>query len=279
MKIIVLLSVLLAIGCSTNRIKFTEPVKIKGINTTEKYAIAIKCFEDSTSINHRNNLDSTSIFKRKVISRNLNSLNITENGTTILKVCINQGGDVTMVELLETSLKNEKNIKETIKSAADYKYEADYSAPCEQCGKLTFSFDFAPKKVKLELNNTYFLTEINLNGHTYTNHYNTVEKCLSDSTIEKLQPDTSQISTHRRKVIYRNYESLPMTESGKFVIKTCINKNGDVVSASMIKSNSNSKRFLEKLLTAAIGYKYESDINGPCIECGMMTITTSINGK
>ena len=83
------------------------------------------------------------VFGRKVKDRNLKgvfSQKLT-SGRTVMKVCINRAGMVTFIEVLQTTITDRNSIKKLIQAAQGYKYEADYSAPKEQCGKLTFDFD------------------------------------------------------------------------------------------------------------------------------------------
>lgn len=86
------------------------------------------------------------VFGRKVIHRNFQDiLNVNfenqEGKKIVAKICINKSGHVVFAELLdfETTAKIPSGKeKQVLKGFYGYRYEADKSAPDEQCGKLTF---------------------------------------------------------------------------------------------------------------------------------------------
>lgn len=86
------------------------------------------------------------VFGRKVIKRNWRGLFDGVNqssGKIVLKVCIDRAGDVTYTEIMEmeTTEENPSKLKKALKAMQGYKYEADPTAPSEQCGKYTFNLD------------------------------------------------------------------------------------------------------------------------------------------
>jgi outer membrane biosynthesis protein TonB len=91
--------------------------------------------------------------------------------------------------------------------------------------------------------------------------------------------DGSGNGIFKRKVIYKNYNALPMTMSGKVVIKTCINRAGLVTYTEILQSESTIKdrAVLKKSLSAAKGYRYEADNRAPAEQCGKLTISLDIN--
>jgi outer membrane biosynthesis protein TonB len=81
-----------------------------------------------------------------------------------------------------------------------------------------------------------------------------------------------------RKVIYRNYGALPMTQSGTVIVKTCINREGSVTFAEILPGSTITDRnILKKTLQAAKGYRYAPDKTAPKEQCGKLTITLDIN--
>nr|HRD09142.1 hypothetical protein [Saprospiraceae bacterium] len=97
----------------------------------------------------------------------------------------------------------------------------------------------------------------------------------SDGTGEY---DGSGNGIFKRKVIYRNVSALPMTTSGKVVIKTCINRMGAVTFTEIINAETTIKdrAILKKTLSAAKGYKYQPDPKAPKEQCGKLTVTLDI---
>jgi len=97
----------------------------------------------------------------------------------------------------------------------------------------------------------------------------------SDGTGEY---DGSGVGIFKRKVIYRNISAVPMTQSGKVVIKTCINRMGNVTFTEIMNAETTIKdrTILKKALSAAKGYKYQPDPRAPKEQCGKLTITLDI---
>ncbi len=89
------------------------------------------------------------VFGRKVIWRNVKEIPMTQTGKVAFKVCINRAGIVTHVELLEmeTTITDRSLLKKTAEAASGYKFEPDYSAPREQCGKLKITLDINAFKI------------------------------------------------------------------------------------------------------------------------------------
>ncbi len=86
------------------------------------------------------------VFGRKVIHRNYKDILAVgfgnqEGKRIVAKICIDRGGSVSFVELLELETNAEltrDQKKKVIKGFYGYRYEPDKSAPKEQCGKLSF---------------------------------------------------------------------------------------------------------------------------------------------
>lgn len=82
------------------------------------------------------------IFGRKVIKRAKVAKMAEQNGTIVVKICINREGNVIEVSYISqgSTISDMAQIRRAESIAARYVYEADYSAPSSQCGKLTFEF-------------------------------------------------------------------------------------------------------------------------------------------
>lgn len=86
------------------------------------------------------------VFGRKVIHRNFKDILAVnfenqEGKKIVAKICINKSGHVVFAELLDfetTAIIPSGKEKQVLKGFYGYRYEADKSAPQEQCGKLTF---------------------------------------------------------------------------------------------------------------------------------------------
>jgi len=86
------------------------------------------------------------VFGRKVIHRNFQDILAVnfenqEGKKIVAKICINKSGHVVFAELLDfetTAIIPAGKEKKVLKGFYGYRYEADKSAPQEQCGKLTF---------------------------------------------------------------------------------------------------------------------------------------------
>ncbi len=101
----------------------------------------------------------------------------------------------------------------------------------------------------------------------------------SDGTGEY---DGSGNGIFNRKVIYRNVSALPMTKSGKVVVKTCINRMGSITFTEILPETTIKDRaILKKTLTAVKGYKYQPDPKAPKEQCGKLkfTVDNSVNNK
>lgn len=85
------------------------------------------------------------IFGRKVIYRPLDKLAgiMTKTGRIAIKTCVDRRGRATYVELIqnETTIFDRDLLKKALNVARYYRFEEDYSAPREQCGKITFILD------------------------------------------------------------------------------------------------------------------------------------------
>lgn len=82
------------------------------------------------------------IFGRKVIYRADVAKMSKTNGKIVVKICVNREGNVTASEFIKagSSINDPAQIAKAEEIAARYRFEKDYSAPAEQCGKLTFVF-------------------------------------------------------------------------------------------------------------------------------------------
>jgi outer membrane biosynthesis protein TonB len=83
------------------------------------------------------------IFGRKVVYRNYSGIPMTQSGTIIIKICVNRGGTVTYVELIElgTTIKDRDILTKSLRAAKGYRFQPDQSSPAEECGKLEISLD------------------------------------------------------------------------------------------------------------------------------------------
>ena len=82
------------------------------------------------------------IFGRRVIYRaNVKGLT-KEPGRLVVNLCVNRTGTVTFAELNEelTTIDDPELRRNAQQVTRKYKFEKDYTAPREQCGKLTFVF-------------------------------------------------------------------------------------------------------------------------------------------
>lgn len=82
------------------------------------------------------------IFGRKVIYRADVAKMSQKSGSIVVKICVNRQGNVTTSEYIRqgSTITESAQIRRAEEIAARYRFEADYSAPVEQCGKLTFVF-------------------------------------------------------------------------------------------------------------------------------------------
>ncbi|WP_235295658.1 hypothetical protein [Portibacter marinus] len=66
-----------------------------------------------------------------------------KSGRITFKVCINRRGTVTYVEIINnlTTIKDKTLLKQALSALQKYKYEPDFTAPKEQCGRYTLKID------------------------------------------------------------------------------------------------------------------------------------------
>jgi hypothetical protein len=87
--------------------------------------------------------------------------------------------------------------------------------------------------------------------------------------------DTSMYDIFGRRVIYRDLSAtkVDITESGRVVIKICINRAGDVTYVELIPSETTitDNKTLKLYLKAARGYKFEPDLKAPKEQCGKLS--------
>jgi len=80
------------------------------------------------------------IFGRQpVIKPRRSDLLLSKNGKIVLKICIDQRGNSTFVDLIKrgTTIRNKKILREAIDYVGTFKWEEDYTVGKEQCGKYT----------------------------------------------------------------------------------------------------------------------------------------------
>jgi hypothetical protein len=84
------------------------------------------------------------VFGRQIVYHANISRLAEREGRVVVNLCINRAGDVTHVAFnREASTLTESGyVREVMKVASRYRFEADYTAPRTQCGKLTFIFEF-----------------------------------------------------------------------------------------------------------------------------------------
>lgn len=84
-----------------------------------------------------------------------------------------------------------------------------------------------------------------------------------------------------RKVIKRDVKALmaAINESGKIVIKTCINREGNVTNVQILddETTTTNRTVLKKALKAIRNYKFEPRFDGPQEECGKLTISQDLS--
>lgn len=85
------------------------------------------------------------VFGRRVIYRDMSMIKnaSSASGKIVFKVCINRRGVVTYAEIISnlTTIKNKNLLKKGLSSMEKYKYEPDFTAPKEQCGRYTLKID------------------------------------------------------------------------------------------------------------------------------------------
>lgn len=93
-------------------------------------------------------LSGNGVLTRKVISRaNLEDI-IGDSGTFVINICVNQRGIVVGAKFNEelSTVQDKELVRKAIAAALKYRFEADYSAPAKQCGKMTFKVERHDKK-------------------------------------------------------------------------------------------------------------------------------------
>lgn len=119
--------------------------------TGEKAQIAVSDISIVKSINSvdtltfKEELSESGVFGRKIIYRELSAIkpSNTISGRISVKVCIDRAGLVTYVEVNkdETTIGDRQILKSYLKASRGYKFQPDFTAPKEQCGKMSFSVD------------------------------------------------------------------------------------------------------------------------------------------
>ena len=87
---------------------------------------------------------SDGIVGRRVIFKNFKKMPLDhKSGVIDIKVCVNRAGTVNYVEILEagTTVTKSSVLKRALKAAKGYKFEPDFKAASEQCGKLHVTLD------------------------------------------------------------------------------------------------------------------------------------------
>ena len=82
------------------------------------------------------------VFGRKIIYfANISKL-AEKEGRVVVNLCIDRTGSVTHIAFNrnESTLSDASYLRKVMKVATKYRFEADYTAPKSQCGKLTFIF-------------------------------------------------------------------------------------------------------------------------------------------
>lgn len=93
-------------------------------------------------------LSGNGVLTRKVISRASLEDIIGESGTFVINICVNQRGIVVGAKFNEelSTVQDKEMVRKAIAAALKYRFEADYSAPAKQCGKMTFKVERFDKK-------------------------------------------------------------------------------------------------------------------------------------
>lgn len=118
----------------------------------------------------------------------------------------------------------------------------------------------------------------------FTNKFSDVENCFTrlnqkkEVEIPRLESDTVLL-TSKRRLIERSSKRFPMSESGIHEAKICLDPLGNIVSMKLVKSPSKSKSYNKEVLLSMFKYRFATDYNAPCMECGLMRIITSITSK
>jgi len=97
----------------------------------------------ATSGNGRGFIEGTGALTRAVIDRGNTKALAQQNGTLMLKICINRRGVVTFAEWDKeaSTIKNAKVARTALDNVLNYKFESDRNAPKKECGRLTYIID------------------------------------------------------------------------------------------------------------------------------------------
>ncbi|HLO53441.1 MAG TPA: hypothetical protein VK169_04085 [Saprospiraceae bacterium] len=129
------------LSCETTIIAQTTSKEVQ-INESD---VSIVKSMDCIDTSYISELSEIGVFGRKIIYRDLSATKSlsTLSGSIAVKVCINRAGLVTYVELYpdETTITDKQTLKSYLKAARTYKFQPDYTAHKEQCGKLLFNID------------------------------------------------------------------------------------------------------------------------------------------
>lgn len=84
------------------------------------------------------------VFGRQIVYHANISKLAEKEGRVVVNLCINRAGDVTHVAFNReaSTLTDSEYVRQVMSVAGKYRFEADYTAPRTQCGKLTFIFEF-----------------------------------------------------------------------------------------------------------------------------------------
>lgn len=131
-------------ACRTSYNINTQDAQESSSNTAENLSDKSNTIETSKGVSRYDD-SGNGIYGRMVTYRDKSMILATgrENGTIVMKVCINQEGQVSFVELNEqqTTIKNLVTLKNVLKAMWNYRYTKDENAPNEECGKFTITVD------------------------------------------------------------------------------------------------------------------------------------------
>ena len=203
------------------------------------------------------------LFNRKVILRgNIAQLAI-QQGKIVIKICVNREGDVVWAEYDKenSSIHDQDVIRRAEATAEEYLFEADRSAPKQQCGALTFIFENDSNDPRQQ--------EANRQAQ-----YKESKKQFSDLLIgsRKRSIDLIGGGLGNRGVLYAPEISDSFLNEGRVVVKICVDSNGDVISAVYTRrgSTTTDSELKELAIRSAKEFRFtESDIEK---QCGTITI-------
>ena len=89
--------------------------------------------------------DGEGVFGRRIVYHANISKLAEKEGRVVVNLCINRSGRVTHIAFNReaSSLTDSDYVSRVMQVASKYRFEADYSAPEYQCGKLTFIFEYS----------------------------------------------------------------------------------------------------------------------------------------